>query len=99
RRFTALSFFNDTPTTQIYTLSLHDALPICPMQIYAFRNGALTIGESGRPDVRITADPATWLLLVYGRGSAARAALTGKVVASGRRPWLAPGLAKRFLPP
>src|SRR5690349_22786290 len=23
-------FFNDTATTQIYTLSLHDALPICP---------------------------------------------------------------------
>src|SRR5205823_13031950 len=22
-------FFNDPPTTQIYTLSLHDALPIC----------------------------------------------------------------------
>src|SRR3712207_8660088 len=25
----ALLFFNDTATTQIYTLSLHDALPIC----------------------------------------------------------------------
>src|SRR5438034_3952226 len=24
-----LSFFNDTATTEIYTLSLHDALPIC----------------------------------------------------------------------
>src|SRR5205823_14887654 len=23
-------FFNDTATTDIYTLSLHDALPICP---------------------------------------------------------------------
>src|SRR5262249_62194819 len=22
-------FFNDTPTTELYTLSLHDALPIC----------------------------------------------------------------------
>src|SRR2546422_7291795 len=26
----ALFFFNDTATTEIYTLSLHDALPICP---------------------------------------------------------------------
>src|SRR2546427_2321013 len=26
--FTALFFFNDTATTEIYTLSLHDALPI-----------------------------------------------------------------------
>src|SRR3712207_7479298 len=25
-------FFNDTATTEIYTLSLHDALPICPTQ-------------------------------------------------------------------
>src|SRR5229473_7571479 len=27
--FIYLFFFNDTPTTEIYTLSLHDALPIC----------------------------------------------------------------------
>src|SRR3712207_7429902 len=26
---TPCSFFNDTATTEIYTLSLHDALPIC----------------------------------------------------------------------
>src|SRR6267143_6598136 len=26
-----LFFFNDTATTEIYTLSLHDALPICEM--------------------------------------------------------------------
>src|SRR3990167_5562699 len=25
----SVSFFNDTPTTEIYPLSLHDALPIC----------------------------------------------------------------------
>src|SRR5947208_4226574 len=30
-------FFNDTATTEIYTLSLHDALPICP----SFRLGGL----------------------------------------------------------
>src|SRR2546429_5191474 len=28
-RFFFLFFFNDTATTEIYTLSLHDALPIC----------------------------------------------------------------------
>src|SRR2546430_13128646 len=28
-RFLSLFFFNDTATTEIYTLSLHDALPIC----------------------------------------------------------------------
>src|ERR1039457_7626738 len=26
------SFFNDTATTEIYTLSLHDALPICVLR-------------------------------------------------------------------
>src|SRR5438034_11423575 len=26
-------FFNDTPTTEIYTLSLHDALPISPVGV------------------------------------------------------------------
>src|SRR5215813_7944665 len=29
-RHTVSFFFNDTATTEIYTLSLHDALPICP---------------------------------------------------------------------
>src|SRR5947199_6668149 len=28
-----LFFFNDTLTTDIYTLSLHDALPICPLLV------------------------------------------------------------------
>src|SRR5438477_10722743 len=34
-----LFFFNDTATTEIYTLSLHDALPISgltPSQLYVF---------------------------------------------------------------
>src|SRR5260370_9426948 len=29
----ALFFFNDTATTEIYTLSLHDALPIAPVTV------------------------------------------------------------------
>src|SRR3712207_9551113 len=28
-QFVSVFFFNDTATTEIYTLSLHDALPIC----------------------------------------------------------------------
>src|SRR4051812_33879969 len=31
-RHETLFFFNDTPTTEIYTLSLHDALPILPLR-------------------------------------------------------------------
>src|SRR2546425_8745381 len=30
-------FFNDTATTEIYTLSLHDALPICPERCWSAR--------------------------------------------------------------
>src|SRR6267378_3195163 len=34
-------FFNDTATTEIYTLSLHDALPICHgSRVYQVENGS-----------------------------------------------------------
>src|SRR2546428_14186565 len=37
-------FFNDTATTEIYTLSLHDALPICPDgRLQAFKKGAVVM--------------------------------------------------------
>src|SRR3712207_7841852 len=32
-------FFNDTATTEIYTLSLHDALPICRLRLHADEGG------------------------------------------------------------
>src|SRR3712207_7083176 len=38
-------FFNDTATTEIYTLSLHDALPISERRLEAARQVAL-IGEA-----------------------------------------------------
>src|SRR5256714_14922153 len=34
-RHLSFFFFNDTATTEIYTLSLHDALPICRMVLAA----------------------------------------------------------------
>src|SRR5574337_1836885 len=37
RLFCLFFFFNDTATTEIYTLSLHDALPICGYT-YRFEN-------------------------------------------------------------
>src|SRR3712207_7920806 len=37
-----LFFFNDTATTEIYPLSLHDALPIC-VGVYGFREGSLGV--------------------------------------------------------
>src|SRR5437667_11953509 len=35
-------FFNDTATTEIYTLSLHDALPICCHEVYNIQVQGLT---------------------------------------------------------
>src|SRR2546425_7811635 len=43
-----LFFFNDTATTEIYTLSLHDALPIC-----VHNRG----GRSGRPSRNLSHAP------------------------------------------
>ena len=34
--FASFFFFNDTATTEIYTLSLHDALPICESGTFDF---------------------------------------------------------------
>src|ERR1041385_9353844 len=36
RCYTTLFFFNDTATTEIYTLSLHDALPISDFRSHRF---------------------------------------------------------------
>src|SRR2546430_7238135 len=48
-------FFNDTATTEIYTLSLHDALPIwrqlagsAPPERWSFRSRAARARASGR---------------------------------------------------
>src|SRR2546430_5060200 len=50
-------FFNDTATTEIYTLSLHDALPIClPRNDGAVPQGGIPprqVGH-GRPDRKST---------------------------------------------
>src|SRR2546421_1955889 len=43
-----LFFFNDTATTEIYTLSLHDALPILQWQIGALKT--VLLAACGAPD-------------------------------------------------
>src|SRR3712207_9568388 len=42
----AFFFFNDTATTEIYTLSLHDALPICRSRGVDFDNQAASFRSS-----------------------------------------------------
>src|SRR5256885_17190145 len=39
-------FFNDTATTEIYTLSLHDALPICAAAAFAARRRGRDAGPA-----------------------------------------------------
>src|SRR5258707_9396598 len=41
-------FFNDTATTEIYTLSLHDALPIFGDNVYNIQLPALSVPFVGR---------------------------------------------------
>src|ERR1051325_11783863 len=42
-------FFNDAATTEIYTLSLHDALPISARDQGRWRRGCRSGGSAGRP--------------------------------------------------
>src|SRR2546421_13037711 len=42
-------FFNDTATTEIYTLSLHDALPICTVStVFSDRASGIDFQEENR---------------------------------------------------
>src|SRR3712207_9392406 len=47
----SIFFFNDTATTEIYTLSLHDALPICTAEhlfsvLGQLKGGAMKMGQA-----------------------------------------------------
>jgi hypothetical protein len=59
--------------------------------VFAFDDGTLRIdpADDQRIDCRLSADPAVFLLASYGRIPVWRTALTGAVIASGRKPWLA----------
>src|SRR5689334_25441841 len=48
---TVLFFFNDAATTEIYTLSLHDALPISDIAVLS--QDIMTIDEDRIPETRV----------------------------------------------
>jgi uncharacterized protein (TIGR03083 family) len=55
------------------------------------RNGRVTAEPPGHDiDVRVSFDPVTFNLMMFGRVGKPRAVLTRKVVVGGRRPWLLP---------
>src|SRR3712207_9368234 len=51
-RVLSLFFFNDTATTEIYTLSLHDALPIWKPRVFARCSSCRKVGLGRVPSVR-----------------------------------------------
>src|SRR5215471_1191947 len=57
---------------------------------FEFDTGHLTVRQCDgrRVDCRVSAEPATFVLILYGRSGQMRPVLTGRVVASGRKPWL-----------
>ena len=66
----------------------------------AFDDGTLHVSTdyAESVDCHLSADPTAFLLVMYGRQGPLRPALTGKVVAWGRKPWLAfriPSLLQR----
>src|SRR5438034_5780772 len=60
--FSLFFFFNDTATTEIYTLSLHDALPICVVHSFAFeiteQSGAVSVAQTASDD-RLSCETST----------------------------------------
>lgn len=71
-----------------------------PRYVIQVSNGTAEVHAAGGPvDCVISADPVTFLLVVYGRMPLGRALLRGGIVAWGRRPWLGLRYKKLFFNP
>src|SRR3712207_8761372 len=60
-----LFFFNDTATTEIYTLSLHDALPISTV-VTGCSDGASGEAANGKLEIATTVAPITSIVSSIG---------------------------------
>src|SRR2546430_11528220 len=58
-------FFNDTATTEIYTLSLHDALPIYLDLNHPRSIQVADFNANGRPDILVAERGGAGRLIVY----------------------------------
>jgi uncharacterized protein (TIGR03083 family) len=69
--------------------------------VWAFRDGHLQVNprDRGRIDVHVSADPAAFLLVCYAREPQCKHIATGRMLAWGRKPWLALTLPSRFHKP
>jgi uncharacterized protein (TIGR03083 family) len=69
--------------------------------VWSFRDGRLEVNpsEPGRIDAHVSADAGALLLVLYRRESQWRHIAAGRMLAWGRRPWLALTLTQRFHQP
>jgi hypothetical protein len=68
--------------------------------VVAIDDGTADVRAVGGPvDCVISADPVTYLLVVYGRMSLRRALIGGGMLAWGRRPWLGMRFKNMFFNP
>jgi hypothetical protein len=96
-----LPAFVDTNAASGLTATYAVTLRNGPSFGFMFDNGELTI-ERNRPahaDCRVLASPVGLLLTSYGRVPVWRTAITGQVLAYGRKPWLAFRFTGLFLAP
>jgi SCP-2 sterol transfer family len=70
--------------------------------VFTVEDGVLTVGwpaAGQHADCYLSADPWAFLLVLYGRSGPLKPALTGRILAWGRRPWLAFTLPTLFRKP
>src|SRR5207249_8654050 len=82
-------FFHDTVTTEIYTLSLHDALPICggcEIAMACTMRLASENAKLGQPEVKLGIIPGYGgtqrLLRLVGKGRAMQLVLAGEMISA-----------------
>lgn len=81
-------------STATFEVRLRDG----PSLVFRFADGTLEneFGPAPEADCRVNADPVALLYVLYGRRSQWGAIVRGKMMAYGRRPWLAVGFNDRF---
>jgi uncharacterized protein (TIGR03083 family) len=83
--------FADPVTSKDFTGTFELRLRKGPSVVMSFAEGSVTVApkDGQRVDCVINADPAAFLLVGYGRTSQWGPILRGKLLAAGRKPWLA----------
>lgn len=90
----------DPETTRTLVATIRIKLRGGPTIQLHFDHGTVTVGDVERdPDATVSADPASFLLVAYGRRNQWQEIARGRLVAWGRRPWLALKLTSYLVRP